>query len=203
VPTATATDHPPRGRPRDPGVDRALTRAALELLGERGFARMSMEAVAAAAGVGKPAIYRRHRDKAQLVATAIATQLPAMELPDVGDTEAELRMAVEHGLPADGEAYVALIGGLAAEHRHHPELIAAFRDSVLGPRRAAVRAVIARGQARGDIRGDIAAEALLDLLAGPFLARVFAGEDTGPAWRAHAFETWWSLVQTPTRRSPR
>src|SRR4051794_9859891 len=128
---------------------------------------MSMEAVAQAAGVGKPAIYRRHRDKAQLVAAAIATQFPAMEVPDLGDTEAELRAALEHGLPADGGAYVALIGGLAAEHRHHPELIAAFRDRVLGPRRETVRAAIERGQRRGDIRDDVDATALLDLLAGP------------------------------------
>jgi AcrR family transcriptional regulator len=189
----------PRGRPRDPEVDRALTQAALDLLVDRGFGRTSMDAIAAAAGVGKPAIYRRYQDKAQLVAAAIATQLPHMDLPDLGDTEAELRAAVR-GFPADGESYVALIGGLAAEHRHHPELIATFRDRVLGPRRAAVRALIERGQARGDVRTDIDADALLDLLAGPFLARVFAGEDTGPAWRARAFDIWWSLANSnPTR----
>jgi AcrR family transcriptional regulator len=174
----------------------------LELLAERGFARMSMEAVATAAGVGKPAIYRRYRDKAQLVAAAIATRLPAMDLAVLGDTHAELHAAITKSLPPDGEAYVALIGGLAAEHRHHPELIAAFRERVLGPRRLAVRRLIERGQARGDLRADVDAVALLDLLAGPFLARVFAGEDTGPEWRARAFEIWWSLARTPISRSP-
>ena len=193
----TTTSSQRRGRPRDPGVDRALTGAALALLADRGFAGMTMDAVAQAAGVGKPAIYRRYRDKAELVAAAIATQLPAMDVPDLGDTEAELRGALAQGLPADGDAYVGLIGGLAAEHRQHPELIAAFRDRVLGPRRAAVRAAIERGQRRGDIRQDADATALLDMLGGAFLARVFAGEDTGPRWRASAFELWWSLVKTP------
>jgi AcrR family transcriptional regulator len=201
----TTTAPRPRGRPRDPEVDRSLQRAALKLLSERGFARMSMEAVAAEAGVGKPAIYRRYRDKAELVAAVIASQLPPLEVPDVGDTETELRTGLEHGLPPDGESYVALIGGLAAEYRHHPELIAAFRERVLAPRRAAVRRGIERGQARGDIRADLDAEMALDLLAGPFLARVFAGVDTGPEWRSRAFETWWSLVvapPTPRRSQP-
>jgi AcrR family transcriptional regulator len=198
MPTVTR----PRGRPRDPAVDRALAQAAVSLLADRGFARMSMEAVASAAGVGKPAIYRRYKDKAELVAAAIATQLPPLDVPDVGDTAAELRSAVEHGLPPDGDAYVALIGGLAAEYRHHPELIAAFRERVLGPRRAGVQAAIERGQARGDLRDDVDAEALLDLLAGPFLARVFAGADTSAAWRTRHFEIWWSLIHTPHRRKP-
>jgi hypothetical protein len=55
--------------------------------------------------------------------------------------------------------------------------------------------LIARGQERGEIRRDIDPEAALDLFAGPFLARVFAGLDTGPDWRKRAFATWWELVQ--------
>jgi AcrR family transcriptional regulator len=182
-------------RPLDPNIDQAIEAATLALLTERGFARMSMEAVAAAAGVGKPAIYRRFPDKAALVATVIAGQLPALDPPDMGDTRAELWQAVEQGFPADGAAYVGLIGGLIAEHERHPELIDAFRRSVLGPRRATVRALIERGQARGDLRSDIDSVAALDLLAGPFLARVFAGLDTGPRWRKRAFKTWWDILE--------
>jgi AcrR family transcriptional regulator len=182
-------------RPLDPNIDEAIEAATLALLTERGFARMSMEAVAAAAGVGKPAIYRRFPDKAALVATVIAGQLPALDPPDMGDTRAELWHALRHGLPADGAAYVGLIGGLIAEQERHPELIDAFRRSVLGPRRETVRALIERGQARGDLRSDIDPVAALDLLAGPFLARVFAGLDTGPRWRKRAFATWWDILE--------
>jgi AcrR family transcriptional regulator len=167
----------------------------MALLTERGFARMSMEAIAAAASVGKPAIYRRFQDKAELVATVIANQLPQLAPPDLGDTRAELWQAVEQGFPADGAAYVGLIGGLIAEQERHPELIDAFRRSVLLPRRAVGRALIERGQRRGEIRRDIHAEAALDLFVGPFLARVFAGLDTGPDWRKRAFATWWDLVK--------
>jgi AcrR family transcriptional regulator len=153
-----------------------------------------MEAVAGAAHVGKPAIYRRYADKAALVAAVIDTQLPALEVPDVGDSRAELWKTVEGGFPQDGASYVGLIGGLIAEQERHPELIAAFRRSVLLPRRAIVQGLIERAQARGDLRTDIEPETALDLLAGPLLARVFAGVDTGPRWRAQAFETWWALV---------
>ena len=189
-------------RPLDPTIDRAITEATFTLLQERGFARMSMEAVASVAGVGKPAIYRRFRDKAELVATVIEGQLPHMEVPDIGDTRAELWMGVDRGFPTDAPGYVGLIGGLIAEQERHPELIEAFRRNVLLPRRAIAQAAIERGQARGDIRADIPSMAALDLLAGPLLARAFAGEDTGPQWREQAFDTWWSLVRTPQRNAP-
>jgi hypothetical protein len=58
-----------------------------------------------------------------------------------------------------------------------------------------VRSIIERGQARGDVRGDIDPETALELMAGPFLARVFAGLDTGPRWREAAFETWWEILR--------
>ncbi len=182
-------------RPLDPDVDQAIATATLALLAERGFAGMSMEAIAASAGVGKPAIYRRFRDKAELAAAVVAGQLPELDPPDLGDTRAELWEAVAQAFPADGPAYVGLIGGLIAEHERHPELIDAFRRSVLLPRRAVTQALIERGQQRGDVRGDIDAQAALDLLAGPFLARVFAGLDTGPRWRKRAFSTWWDIVK--------
>ena len=89
-------------RPFDPNVDQAIATATLELLSELGFAGMTIEAVAAAAGVGKPAIYRRHPDKPALVAAVIAAQLPALTVPDLGDTRAELWQAVERGFPDDG-----------------------------------------------------------------------------------------------------
>lgn len=190
-------------RPLDPHIDQAITEATLVLLSERGFARMTIEGIATAAGVGKPAIYRRFSDKAELVATVIARQLPNLDPPDLGDTRAELWQAVEQGFPSNGAAYVGLIGGLMAEQGRHPELIDAFRRSVLLPRRAIGRALIERGQQRGDLRSDIDSVAMVDLFAGPFLARVFAGEDTGPGWRAEAFATWWELVrERQDKRSP-
>ena len=109
-------------RPLDPNVGDAIAGATLRLLAERGFAATTMDAVAAEAGVGKPAIYRRFRDKAALVADVISRQLPVLEAQDLGDTRAELWQAF-HGMPRDGPSYLRLIGGLIAEQERHPELI--------------------------------------------------------------------------------
>jgi AcrR family transcriptional regulator len=182
-------------RPLDPKVDDAIVAATLELLQQRGFAAMTIEQVALAAGVGKPAVYRRFPDKAALVTAVVARQLQPIEVPDLSDTRAELWRAMERGLPADGPAYVRLIGGLIAAQERHPELIEAFRRHVLLPRRALVRELVERGQARGDIRGDVDPVGAVDSLAGPFLARVFAGADTGPRWRRRWFEAWWRTIE--------
>jgi AcrR family transcriptional regulator len=181
-------------RTLDPSVDDAIATATLRLLGERGFAATTIEAVAAEAGVGKPAIYRRFPDKAALVADVIRRQLRPLDAPDLGDTRAELWHAFSQGMPADGISYLRLIGGLIAESERHPELIEAFRTTILLPRRATVLALIERGQARGDIRGDLDPVWMLDALAGPILARVFAGADTGAAWRRNAFDSWFAVI---------
>src|SRR4051794_34536772 len=123
-------------RPRDQNVTDAAHAATIRLLGEVGYAGVTMELVAREAGVGKPALYRRYRDKPQLVVGAIlATKLPPLEGDDIGDTLGEMRVAAA-GLPPDAVGYTALIGGLIAEHRRHPELIATFREALLLPRRA-------------------------------------------------------------------
>lgn len=182
-------------RPQDPKVGEAILGATLALLSRRGFAAMTMEEVAREAGVGKPAIYRRYGDKAELVAAVIAGRLPELMIPDLGDTREELWQALQRGFPADGPGYVRLIGGLIGEEECHPELIGAFRERVLLPRRAAVVATIERGIERGEVWAGVDPVAAVDSLAGPFLARVFAGLDTGPDWRERAFEVWWQGVR--------
>src|SRR5438552_7396577 len=95
---------PRRGRPRDPAVDEAILTAAVDLLAEVGYARLTMEQVAARAGVGKASLYLRWPNKVALVAEAIqhrAAVIPA--LPDTGS------------LPADMRAFLrALLRGRAA-----------------------------------------------------------------------------------------
>ncbi|WP_414589293.1 TetR/AcrR family transcriptional regulator [Scytonema sp. PCC 10023] len=65
----------PLGRPRSTQSHQAILQATLELLAEVGFERMSMNAIATRAGVGKPIIYRRYKSKEELVADAIESKL--------------------------------------------------------------------------------------------------------------------------------
>ena len=181
-------------RQLDPEATRALLGATLRLLGERGFQGLTMEAVAREARVGKPAIYRRFRDKAELVAAALATALPALDPPDYGDTRRELREILDAALPANGVAFVSLAGQLLAEHERHPELIATYRTGVLEPRRRLAMDVIRRGQERGDLRVELDPEVAIDMATGEFLARVWGGRPTDDRWRADFFERWWEYV---------
>jgi AcrR family transcriptional regulator len=180
-------------RTRDPAITDALLAAARELVAERGFGAVSLDAVAERAGVGKPAIYRRFRDKADLVAAVLRAELPRMEPPPPGPARERLRALVDRALPGEAETYAGLLGGLMAEHRRHPELMEAYR-SVLMPRRAIVRAVVEEGIARGEIRPDVDPEWVVDAIGGAFLVRVFAGLDVGPAWRARGFAALWEAI---------
>jgi AcrR family transcriptional regulator len=181
-------------RQLDPAATRAILAATLRLLAAQGFARLTMEAVAAEADVGKPAIYRRFRDKAELVAAALGSALPPMPAPDYGDTRRELRELIDHALPADGVGFVSLVGQLLAEHERHPELIATYRTNVLEPRRQVVKDAIRQGQERGDLRPDLDPDVAVDMVTGEFLARVWGGRPTGRRWRAEFFERWWEAV---------
>jgi AcrR family transcriptional regulator len=184
------------GRPLDRAVTEAIHKAALKLLVDQGFARMTIEAIAREARVGKPAVYRRYGDKAAVVAAAIEHALPDMPEPPPGPSHERLHALFTGSMPADAPNYLALIGGLMAEHRRHPEIIAAFREQFLLPRRAIAMRVIAEAQRAGEVRDELEPERLLDLLAGPILARTFAGRDVGPEWREEAFADWWRLVAT-------
>jgi AcrR family transcriptional regulator len=183
-------------RTLDSSTTQAIERAALLLLAEVGFGQMSVEAVAERAGVGKPAIYRRYANLPDLITAVVGQKLSPLEAPDLGNTRSEILLAMQTGFPMDGPEYVRLIGGLIGEENRHPELIERFRQNILLPRRKIVEELIERGIERGDIRSDISAVSALDLLAGPLLARVFAGEPTGPKWRKQAFTTWWTLVSS-------
>jgi len=148
APTAPA----PRGRPRDPRRDQAIYDAVLELLAEVGFDRMSLDAVAARAGVSKPTIYRRCPDgKAALVAAAVAFRRAAKPgAPDTGSLREDLLEMVRH-MSENMVENAHLAGGLAGQLRTSAELRAIFAEHVIEPERDRWRLLLERAEARGEI----------------------------------------------------
>src|SRR4051812_7755586 len=78
------------GRPLDENVDAAILETAWRLLLEEGYARMSIAQVAEQARVGRPAIYRRYRDKSELVAAVLADKQSRTQPIDTGSARGDL-----------------------------------------------------------------------------------------------------------------
>src|SRR5918996_6213783 len=114
------------GRPRDPRADHAILQATLELIAERGVHEFLTEDVAARAGVGKGAIYRRYRSKDELVTAAIGAAVSEeIAVPDTGSTRGDLLVLMR-------EAVELYRGGLAG--RLMPNL-----NGAIGPRPGVAR----------------------------------------------------------------
>jgi len=138
----------PAGRPRDAKIHTALLASTQELLLEQGFDRLSVDSVAARAGVGKAAIYRRWPGKTALVVAAVVDLTQVPPVPNTG--------SLRDDLLACGRTYVRngrtqrILAGLMTAMVHQPELRTAARDAVGAPFTELFRAVIARAVERGD-----------------------------------------------------
>ena len=150
--SAVETTPAPRGRPRDPKRDEAIYEAAIVLLAEAGYEGMTLEAVAARAGVSKPTIYRRCPEgKAQLVAAAIAFAREAKpKAPDTGSLRGDL-LATVRDMVAHMRENAQLAAGLARQLRESAELAEIFREHVIEPERARWTAIVDRAEARGEL----------------------------------------------------
>jgi len=161
------------GRPRSPEVDAAILSAAARLLAEEGYARMSIDAVASAAGVSRTAIYRRFASKAD-VATAALVHLidnrsprPAADL----DVEAALTRALEHlARRLRAKNSMALVGTLLVEEEQTPELITLFRERVWAFRADLLREILDRARTRGEVRDDVDNDVVIGMLIGSLYA---------------------------------
>src|SRR4051812_24745639 len=154
-----------RGRPRDPKRREAILRAAVELVSEVGYDRMTVEAIANRAGVSKPTIYRRWpAGKKEIVLDALRSKhADADALPDQGSLRGDLlalgQMMVEH---IHEDAHLA--GGLISQLRESEELSTLLREEVVVHER--IDSLLARAVARGELSADARITPLFHDLAG-------------------------------------
>lgn len=175
--TAGAGGVPQRGRPRSEQADRAIMAATLELLAERGVAGMSIEEVAARAGVGKATIYRRWSSKGVLALDAFLAEFRQQQpLPDTGTLRGDLRAELRAWVKAVTRTPAGrMLGDLIGEAQHDKELAASYRERVLEPLRQQHRIMLDRAIARGDIPARTDREVVLDLLFGAAQHRLLLG----------------------------
>jgi len=159
---------PPRvGRPRSEAADAAIEAAALDLLVDEGYAGLTMEGVAARAGVGKATLYRRWPTKEQLVIAAVVHGCGEhIATPDTGSLRCDV-IAYCTEVLVKLRRHGAILRAFAAATALNPALADTFRTTFLDGRRAEVRQVLRRAVGRGELPAGADLELLGDL--GPAL----------------------------------
>jgi len=150
------------GRPRSAEAHAAILAATLHLLIEQGFNGLTMEAVAARAGVGKATVYRRWPSKVPLVVEALrAAGEERVAVPASGSVEADLHQLLTDLIRAVSGPD-SVLRPLVTEAWREPQLGEAFRQELVQHRRSVVRDVLEQGQRRGELRGDLDLETAVD-----------------------------------------
>ena len=188
--SVTITDAPRTsrgGRPRDPSRDGVIRAAILSLLAEVGYGALTMDAVAAEAGVGKATIYRRWRTKEDLVVDTIAEVNRAeMTVPDTGSLEDDLRAMLYTVVAGINGSSGAATQALLSTIPHHPALAEAFREGPLQVWQHGFDQIFARAEARGEIRPGTADAVVVEAISAPLVQRwLIRGE---PVTEAYADE---------------
>ena len=169
--SATEAEARRPGRPRSAEADEAILEAAVDLFAEGGLDGLTVEGVAARAGVGKATVYRRYPCKVDLVIAASRCFAVRDDQPDTGTTRGDLRAMVD-GLiellttTSLGRAMPMMV----ADRARVPELADAHRD-IVTEKRAQHRRIVLRGIERGDLRSDADPEAVIDAYVGPVFYR--------------------------------
>jgi AcrR family transcriptional regulator len=176
------------GRPLDETVDAAIYDAAWRLLLSDGYSRMSIARVADEAGVGRPAIYRRYRDKSELVGAVIAEKISNAPVFDTDSTRGDLIAHLEF---ARKRFAMALAGTLIVEERKHPELLKQFRKEMLIPRRNQLAEALDRGKERGEVRSDLDSITAAHALLGSFVFHSLAVGRPARGWPEHVVDELW------------
>ncbi|MFF8811350.1 TetR/AcrR family transcriptional regulator [Streptomyces pactum] len=171
---------PPRsvprpGRPRDAQIDGTVLAAARDLLTEVGYARVTMDGVAARAGVGKAAIYRRFGSKAELLFAAAVHDMDIEPPPDTGSLRGDLRaMAALIRDRLSAPAARLVTPALMVEMGRDPSLVARFQETFIARERRDLTACLDRAVARGELPGPQDPTVAHLLMGGPLFLALFA-----------------------------
>jgi AcrR family transcriptional regulator len=172
------------GRPRDSRIDGAVLEATVGLLGETGYAALSVDAIAQQAGTSKPAIYRRWPGKAHLVHEAVFPLSADTELPYTGSVGGDIREMMRRTVAVlTTPAARAALPGLVAEAAADPTLHAALLERFGHVLSRGMTEWLAAAVARGEVRPKTIADDLVDAIAGiTFLALITHGDTLDDAW---------------------
>lgn len=165
---------PEVGTSEDPRVARSkasIIEATIELLGERGVADTTIEAISERSGVAKTTIYRHWDNKPEVVVAALHTMIRPPVDPDTGDLRRDLQQLLDGLATALTDSRLApLLPSLIDAAERDPEF-AEVHERFASGRRRTVRRVLERGLERGELRPGVDLDEVMEHLAGPLFFR--------------------------------
>jgi AcrR family transcriptional regulator len=166
------------GRPRSEEARMSILRSTLKLLGKNGFSELTIEDVAADAGVGKATVYRWWRNKAALVADAFASSTTRkLHFPDTGSLHSDMSRQMRQLIKVFRSRRGRIVSAILAAGQTDREVIAAFRERFLKPRRQEAYGTLRRAITRGELYQNQDLDLLLDSLYGPIYMRFLIRHD--------------------------
>jgi AcrR family transcriptional regulator len=168
----------PPGRPRSEHARLAILRSTIKLLQENGFSEFTIEAVADRAAVGKATVYRWWPNKGALIADAFASSVtPELHFPDTGSIDKDMSQQMRQLIKVFSGQQGKIVSAILGAGQSDPELIEAFRERFMMPRRREAYSTLRRAIVRGELPGDIDLDLLLDSLYGPIYMRFLIRHD--------------------------
>lgn len=203
VPSEARTDDVATGRPRDPAIDDAVLDETIRQLGRYGFAGLSLAAVAAGAGTSRPAIYRRWPDKEALVVDAIS-RLARVDPPtEHDDPFAALVTELEHFRHCITLAGSLPVAGLMLTDGVDDAVRDRYREQIVAPRRARIRACLQGAVDTGMLDADADLTVAATFLTGSWYAFALVGTTPPEDWaRRTAALVWRACGGTPPAAAP-
>lgn len=166
----------PRGRPRSEKARKAILKCAYGLLIEDGVGRLTIEAVANRAGVGKPTIYRSWANARELAMAALLAQpAPPSSATETASPLDDLDRQVSRVISIFSSLRGRQITQMMAASEQESELSKAFRNQIILTCREEGRVILERAQAHELVRKNIDMEVVLDLVYGPIFYRLLVG----------------------------
>src|SRR5271166_1923826 len=166
------------GRPRSEHSRLAILRSTLHLLQRTSFPELTIEAIAADAGVGKTTVYRWWPNKGALVVDAFASLTEnKLHFPDTGSVYRDMSLQMNQFLEILRTRRGRMVASLLGAGQSDPELLEAFRERFLRPRRQEAYQTLRRAIDRGELPASLDLDLILDTLYGAIYMRFLIRHD--------------------------
>lgn len=165
----------PRGRPRSEATRQKIMSATAALIQERGVPGVTIEAVASAAGVGKPTIYRYWSNAHELAMAALMEAVPEAKQTNAGDPLNALRELLYSVVSTFNDPAGRHVAMVLASADSSSEIAKAFRSHFIQSRRNEAEKLLVQAINQGFLSDETRIDLILDMIFGAIFYRLLMG----------------------------